>query len=135
MSSFQIRILPFDQLVECKPNQTILRALLEQGCYLRYGCKNGGCGSCKVRLVEGEVEQAGSSLALSSCERNAGYTLICTAVPLSDCTLDATEMELSDDDFASGDRTTAYIAEVERKEALAPETRRLYLRLIEPATI
>jgi NAD(P)H-flavin reductase/ferredoxin len=135
MSSFQIRILPFDQLVECKPNQTILRALLEQGRYLRYGCKNGGCGSCKVQLVEGEVEQAGSSLALSSSERNDGYTLICTAVPLSDCTLDAREMELTEDEFASGDRTTAYIAEVECKEALAPDIRRLYLRLVEPAEI
>ena len=70
MSGFQIRILPFDHQIECKPNQTILAALLEQGRYLRYGCKNGGCGSCKLRLVEGAVEQSGSSLALSSSERS-----------------------------------------------------------------
>ena len=80
MSGFQIRILPFDHQIECRPNQTILGALLEQGRYLRYGCKNGGCGSCKLQLVEGAVEQGGSSLALSPSERSGGYALSCTAV-------------------------------------------------------
>jgi ferredoxin len=135
MSTFQIRILPFDRQIECKSNQTILRAILEQGCYLRYGCKNGGCGSCKLQLVEGAVEQGGSSLALSPTERSEGYALICTAMPLSDCTLDASAMELTEDEFASGDRTCAILAEVEFKEALAPDIRRLYLRLVEPDSI
>ncbi|MGA2409326.1 MAG: 2Fe-2S iron-sulfur cluster binding domain-containing protein [Candidatus Binataceae bacterium] len=135
MSGFQIRILPFDHQIECRPNQTILGALLEQGRYLRYGCKNGGCGSCKLQLVEGAVEQGGSSMALSPSERSNGYTLICTAMPLSDCTLDASAMELTEDEFASGDRTTAFIAEVECREALAPDIRRLYLQLVEPGTI
>jgi NAD(P)H-flavin reductase/ferredoxin len=135
MSTFQIRILPFDRQIECKSNQTILRAILEQGCYLRYGCKNGGCGSCKLQLVEGAVEQGGSSLALSPSERSEGYALICTAMPLSDCTLDASAMELTEDEFASGDRTCAILAEVEFKEALAPDIRRLYLRLVEPDSI
>jgi Na+-transporting NADH:ubiquinone oxidoreductase subunit NqrF len=135
MSDFQIRILPFDRQIECRSHQTILRAILEQGCYLRYGCKNGGCGSCKVQLVEGAVEQGGSSLALSPSERSEGYALICTAMPLSDCTLDASAMELTEDEFASGDRTGAFLAEVEFKEALAPDIRRLYLRLVEPDSI
>jgi NAD(P)H-flavin reductase/ferredoxin len=135
MSGFQIRILPFDHQIECRPNQTILGALLEQGRYLRYGCKNGGCGSCKLQLVEGAVEQGGSSLALSPSERSGGYALICTAVPLSDCTLDASLMELTEDEFAAGDRTAAFIAEVECKEALAPDIRRLNLRLVEPDMI
>lgn len=135
MSGFQIRILPFNHQIECRPNQTILGALLEQGRYLRYGCKNGGCGSCKLQLVEGAVEQGGSSMALSPSERSSGYALICTAMPLSDCTLDASAMELTEDEFASGDRTAAFIAEVECKEVLAPDIRRLNLRLVEPDTI
>jgi NAD(P)H-flavin reductase/ferredoxin len=135
MSGFQIRIVPFDYQIECRPDQTILGALLEQGRYLRYGCKNGGCGSCKLQLVDGAIEQGGSSLALSSSERSSGYALICTAVPLSDCTLDASAMELTEDEFAAGDRTAAFIAEVECKEVLAPDIRRLYLRLVDPGTI
>jgi NAD(P)H-flavin reductase/ferredoxin len=135
MGAFQIRILPFDRQIDCKPGQTLLAAILDQGRYLRYGCKNGGCGSCKVQLLDGEIDQGGSSLALSSGERAEGYALLCTAVPLSDCTLDASAMELTEDEFASGDRTSTFVAEVECKETLAPDIRRLYLRLVEPESI
>jgi NAD(P)H-flavin reductase/ferredoxin len=135
MGTFRIQILPFEHQLDCKPGQTILTAVLEQGRYLRYGCKNGGCGSCKVQLLEGEIDQGGSSLALSPSERAKGYALLCTAVPLSDCTLDASAMELTEDEFASGDRTSVFFSEVECKEDLAPDIRRLYLRLIEPESI
>jgi alkene monooxygenase reductase len=85
--------------------------------------------------MEGAVDQGGSSLALSPSERSGGCALICTAVPLSDCTLDASAMELTEDEFAAGDRTPAFIAEVECKEALAPDIRPLYLRLVGPGAI
>ena len=135
MDAFQIRILPFEHQIDCKPGHTLLAAILEQGRYLRYGCKNGGCGTCKVQLLDGEIDQGGSSLALSPSERASGYALLCTAVPLSDCTLDASAMELTEDAFASGDRTSVFLSEVECKEDLAPDIRRLYLRLVEPDSI
>jgi NAD(P)H-flavin reductase/ferredoxin len=135
MVAFQIRILPFEHQIDCKPGQILLSAVLEQGRYLRYGCKNGGCGTCKVQLMDGEIDQGGSSLALSPSERAAGYALLCTAVPLSDCTLDASAMELTEDEFASGDRISVFLSEVECKEDLAPDIRRLYLRLVEPESI
>ena len=135
MDAFQIRILPFEHQIRCKPGQTLLAAILEQGRYLRYGCKNGGCGTCKIQLLDGEIAPGGSPLALSPSERTEGYALLCTAVPLSDCTLDASAMELTEDEFAAGDRTCAFLAEVERKETLAPNIRYLYLRLVEPESI
>jgi NAD(P)H-flavin reductase/ferredoxin len=115
--------------------QTLLAAILEHGRYLRYGCKNGGCGTCKIQLLEGEIEQGRSSLALSSSERAEGYALLCSAVPQSDCTVDASAMELTEEEFAAGDRASAFLAEVEHKEILAPDIRRLYLRLVEPESI
>lgn len=135
MGTWQIRIMPFDHQIACKPEQTLLAAILEQGRYLRYGCRNGGCGSCKVRLLDGIVEQGGSSLALSASEREEGFALLCSAVPLSDCTLDASAMELTEDEFTAGDRTSAFWSEVECIEALTPDIRRLYLRLLEPESI
>ena len=135
MGALQIRIMPFDHSIECKPDQTLLAAILEQGRYLRYGCKNGGCGSCKVRLLDGVIEQGGSSLALSTREREEGFALLCSAVPLSDCTLDASAMELTEDEFASGDRTSAFLSEVECIDSLTCDIRRLYLRLLEPESI
>jgi NAD(P)H-flavin reductase/ferredoxin len=135
METFQIRILPFDHQIGCKQGQSLLAAILEQGRYVRYGCKNGGCGSCKVRLVDGDIDQGGSPLALSPSERAEGYALLCTSVPLSDCTVDASVMDLTQDEFAAGDQTLTFLAELECKEALAPDIRRLYLRLVEPASI
>jgi NAD(P)H-flavin reductase len=44
-------------------------------------------------------------------------------------------MELTEDEFASGDRTSVFLSEVECKEDLAPDIRRLYLRLVEPESI
>lgn len=135
MDSYQIRVLPFDETISCKPGQTLLAAILEQGRYLRYGCKNGGCSTCKVQLLEGDVEQSGSSMALLPSEREEGWTLLCTAAPLSDCVIDAGLMELQEEEFLSGDRSCEYTAEVESKSYLAPDIRRLVLRLIEPDSI
>lgn len=133
--SFQVRVLPYDETINCEQGQTLLSAVLNQGRYLRYGCKNGGCSTCKVQLVEGEVEQRGSSMALSASERADGWALLCTAVPISDCTIDTTAMELREDEFLSGDQTCAFLAKVEAKELLTGDICRLRLRLEEPDSI
>ena len=117
------------------PGRRLLSAILENGRYLRYGCKNGGCSTCKVLLVDGDIDQRGSSMALSSSERAEGWALLCSAIPLSDCTIDATAMELTEEEFLSGDRTSVFQAEVEGKEFLTSDICNLRLRLIEPESI
>ncbi len=135
MGALQVRVLPYGEAISCKPGQTLLAAILENGRYLRYGCKNGGCSTCKVLLVDGDIDQRGSTMALSSGERAEGWALLCSAIPLSDCTIDATSMELTEDEFLSGDRTTAFQADVEGKEFLTSDICRLRLRLLEPDSI
>lgn len=58
------------------------------GIDLDYGCRTGGCGACKVRVLRGETRD-GSSPALSDEEQRQGYVLSCVAAPTSDCVLDA----------------------------------------------
>jgi NAD(P)H-flavin reductase/ferredoxin len=135
MGALQIRVLPYGESVSCRPGQTLLAAILEQGRYLRYGCKNGGCSTCKVLLVDGDVDQRGSSMALSSSERAEGWALLCSTIPLSDCTIDATTMELTQEEFLSGDQTSVFVAEVEGKEFLTSDICRLRMRLREPDSI
>lgn len=64
---------------EAGPDETVLAAGLRQGLALPFGCQGGTCASCRVRLLEGEVEQAPKPRALSDAEVAAGYILLCQA--------------------------------------------------------
>jgi CDP-4-dehydro-6-deoxyglucose reductase len=68
--------------------ETVLAAGLRQRFMLPFGCQSGGCGSCRVRLLQGEVEHRMPPPALSAAEIEAGYMLMCLAQPKSDLTID-----------------------------------------------
>ena len=68
--------------------ETLLAAGLRQHLALPFGCQSGGCGSCRVRLAEGEVEYPFAPPALSQGEIDAGYILMCLARAKSDLKLD-----------------------------------------------
>ncbi len=56
----------------------LLQSGLQAGLKLNYGCGNGNCGMCKVRLITGEVRRtAPSDYPLSEVEKALGYTLMC----------------------------------------------------------
>jgi len=50
---------------------------------LPFACKGGVCGTCRARVMEGEVEMR-RNYALEPKEVEAGYVLTCQTVPLSD---------------------------------------------------
>lgn len=129
VDAFEIRVAPFDCSVQCAAGESVLGAVLKSGKFIRYGCKNGGCGSCRLRVVEGDVEQRGSPFGLNDADRASGWVLACTAVPMSDCAVDVAEMELSQDEFDAGDRTGTYTCEVESMVALTSDIRALRLCL------
>ncbi|MGH7966956.1 MAG: 2Fe-2S iron-sulfur cluster-binding protein [Candidatus Binatia bacterium] len=85
-----ITLIQLDKQFSCAEDETILEAGLRQGFNLRHGCKHGGCGSCKARVVDGEVDMsaATSSFALLDFEREEGYLLLCSSFPLSDTTIE-----------------------------------------------
>lgn len=130
-----VRMLPLEQTFDCDEGETVLAAALRQGRYLRYGCKHGGCGTCRALLVDGDVDEAGSTFALPSSDRAEGWVLLCASVPLEPCTIDVSAMELTEEEFLSGDRVGAFTAEVEDVRRLTPEICGLRLRLIDPASM
>ena len=68
--------------------QTILLAALAAGIPYPHGCKSGRCGSCKSRLVSGEVGLLPHTpFALSPEERANGLILACRAQPATDATV------------------------------------------------
>lgn len=128
-------VLPFEHTFECDAEERLLTAALRQKIFLRYGCKHGGCGTCRARLLDGEVEEDGSTFALASSERAQGWILLCSARPVTDCVIDVTGMELSKDEFFSGDPVLEFTAVLEERRALTADTWSLVLRLRDPAAI
>jgi ferredoxin len=101
----EIRILRLEHSFACADGETILAAALRQGLYLRHGCKKGGCGTCKAKLVEGDVEMPPGLFALSSDERADGWILLCSSRPTEPCTIDVSTMELSEKEFLDNNPT------------------------------
>jgi toluene monooxygenase electron transfer component len=74
---------------ECEPGETILDAGLRAGVGLPYECGSGTCGTCRARLVEGEVADAwpeAPGRRLLKAERRE--LLMCQGVALTDCALE-----------------------------------------------
>jgi Na+-transporting NADH:ubiquinone oxidoreductase subunit NqrF len=70
------------------PGETILAAALREGLAYPHGCQRGRCGSCKSRLLQGQVEMLSHSpFALEAPEHQQGLMLACRAVPTSDVTV------------------------------------------------
>ena len=88
--TFTVTLQPSGRSFEVEPDEPVLLAAIRQGVGLPYGCKDGACGSCKSRLLEGRVIQgAHQSKALSVEEEGAGLVLTCCAAAQSDLTIEA----------------------------------------------
>jgi len=88
--NFQVTVQPAGRAFEVERDETILSAAIRQGVGLPYGCRDGACGSCKSRLIEGRViHGAHQPKTLTPAEEEAGFVLTCCATPQTDCQLEA----------------------------------------------
>ena len=88
--SFSVTVQPSGRQFSVEVDETILEAALRQGVVLPYGCKDGACGSCKARVLEGTLEQGDhAAKALSAEEATRGYALPCCAHATSDLVMEA----------------------------------------------
>ena len=88
--SFTIQLQPANRSFEVQRDEPILAAAIRQGIGLPYGCRDGACGSCKSRLLEGRVIHGAHQLrALSVAEEDAGWILPCCAAAQTDCVIEA----------------------------------------------
>jgi CDP-4-dehydro-6-deoxyglucose reductase, E3 len=122
---FSVRIEPHGRILKVSAAQPVLEAALAAGLNLPHSCKSGHCGSCRARLVTGEIRYAQARpLGITSEEEARGYVLLCQARPASDLTVEA--------------RFIASVADVQiktlpcriaRLQALAPDVMQVWLRL------
>jgi phenol hydroxylase P5 protein len=81
----RVVVKPSGTVILVEQGQTILDAALEAGFEWPFGCAYGNCGTCKARLLKGEVDMSEtSSFALFDDERAAGFFLACSARPIGD---------------------------------------------------
>jgi CDP-4-dehydro-6-deoxyglucose reductase len=88
--TFTVTVQPSGRTFTVERDEPILQAAIRQGVGLPYGCKDGACGSCKSRLLEGRViHGAHQHKALAVEEEEAGFTLTCCAAAQTDVVIEA----------------------------------------------
>ncbi len=123
--SAQVTVRPSGREFTVEGRDTLLQAGLRAGLMLNYGCGNGTCGMCKVRVISGEVARTQAcDYPMSEAERAQGYTLACAHTAASpELTLELLE--------AAGPEDIPHqqiVAHVRAASALAPDTRLLHLQ-------
>ena len=123
--SAQVTVRPSGHEFTVEGRDTLLQAGLRAGLMLNYGCGNGTCGMCKVRVISGDVARTQPfDYPLSEAEKSQGYVLACAHTAASpELTLELLE--------AAGPRDIPLqqiVAHVRAISTLAPDTRLLHLQ-------
>src|SRR5262245_33433965 len=86
----KVTLQPSGHEFQVEEGESILTAALRQNFVLPYGCRNGACGSCKGKVLEGQVDYgAYQKKALTEEEKAQGKALFCQAKPLGDVVVEA----------------------------------------------
>jgi CDP-4-dehydro-6-deoxyglucose reductase len=122
---FTVTIRPSGHQFTLDADDTVLAAALREGYALPYGCRNGACGSCKGRLLEGTVDYGRhQSSALSEQERTDGLALFCCARARSDLTIECREVNA-----VKGIEIRKMPCRVQKMDRAAPDVMVVRLRL------
>jgi 3-phenylpropionate/trans-cinnamate dioxygenase ferredoxin reductase subunit len=79
-----VHVAQTDETFPCASNESLLTGMLRLGRKgIPVGCVNGGCGVCKVRILEGDIKALGpiSRAHVTVAEEQQGYTLACRVAP------------------------------------------------------
>lgn len=94
MDRVQVRIEQTGDSYACGLGESLLSGMLRLGRKgIPVGCVNGGCGVCKVRVLEGAVRTLGpvSCAHVNEQEQAQGYTLACRVAPVEAVRLEVTQ--------------------------------------------
>ncbi len=128
--SHQLTIEPLGATIEVEDGQPLLDAALRQGIYIPHACGHGLCGTCKVEVLEGEVDHgAANPFALMDFERDAGKTLACCATLQSDATIEA---DIDEEPDAEIIPVRDFDTTVVKTQDLTPTIKGIFLKLPEP---
>ncbi|MCW5635448.1 MAG: 2Fe-2S iron-sulfur cluster binding domain-containing protein [Rubrivivax sp.] len=123
--SAQVTVRPSGHQFTVEGHDSLLQAGMKAGLKLNYGCGNGSCGMCKVRVTSGQVARCmHSDYALSETEKAQGYVLACAhTAASSELTLETLEAGGPEDIPPQ-----TIVTSVRAVRELAPDTMLLHLQ-------
>ncbi len=95
--SFTVQIEPSGHSFTVEEGESVLDAALRQGFAFPYGCRNGACGSCKGKVLAGEVEYLTPPPALHDEDPERGIAVFCQARPRGDLRIEVREIGAAKD--------------------------------------
>jgi CDP-4-dehydro-6-deoxyglucose reductase len=121
----RVTLQPSGLQFEVEAGESVLGAALRQGYVLPYGCKNGACGSCKGKLLEGTLDYGVyQKKALPDEEKAQGKALFCQAKPLTDIVIEARTLGAAKDI-----QIKTLPCRVQKMERLADDVMALHVKL------
>jgi CDP-4-dehydro-6-deoxyglucose reductase len=119
-----VKVIPSGHEFFVEGTASVLEAAVRSGLSLNYGCASGNCGSCKARLVSGQVWRTRDhDYVLSEREKGLGYFLMCSNTAVTDLVLEAAEAAR-----ASDMPVQQIVAATQRVERLSDELAILHLQ-------
>jgi ferredoxin-NADP reductase len=85
-SGHSVRFKRCNKMVAVRGDESILDAADAAGVEIPSMCRAGACGTCRTRVIEGEVE--GDFDLIDEDDRAKGYVLSCVARPVRNCVVD-----------------------------------------------
>lgn len=129
--NYSVRIQGRNSDVNVAEDQSILDAALRANEWLPHSCTQGTCGTCKLRILSGEIDHGGSpDYTLTAEERAEGLALGCMACPRSDLTVEP--VGAIADDGTPRHALRDYEGTIVVLDDIAANTRRLVVELDEP---
>ena len=120
-----VTLQPSGLQFEVEAGEAVLAAALRQGFMLPYSCHSGVCGTCKGKIVAGEVDYGVyQHKALSDAEKAQGKALLCQAKPLGDLVIEARTVGA-----VKGIQVKTLPCRVQKMERLADDVMVLHLKL------
>lgn len=120
-----VTIKPSNHVFHVNQEETLLDAALREGFSLPYGCRNGACGACKGKVLEGSLDYGEyQPHALTEEEKCQGLALFCCARPQSDLVIEVKEIGAAKDI-----QVRTMPCRVEKIERPADDVAVLYLKL------
>ena len=134
MSGAQVHNIRFEPLgieMEVEEGETVLDAAFRQGISLMHGCKEGQCGSCKSKRIEGDIELLKySTFALPDYESETDHVLLCRTHVFSDCSFEL--LNFDEELLSRSIAVKSFEGEVRKVSDLTHDIRLLEIEIANP---